>query len=268
MASDPDKTKLPATHIKTQFYSLERPEPSPRYLELARAAPCRLDHPKKLLIVLDLNGTLLVRDRYLNTSENRPHVVKFLEYCFEHHRVAIWSSARRRNVLEMLTRLFTPQQIPQLVAIWSRQESRLGELINEKVQVYKQLHWFWDDPIVQASACRSRDPDLPGTERSDPGFGKWDQTNTVLVDDSLEKADSEPYNLVQVEEFTGNAGSTQEDVLGAVLAYIEDLAWERDVSSAIHYKPFECARSQGWNWTSGCPDFDNEQERNTVARDT
>lgn len=72
---------------------------------------------------------------------------------------------------------------------------------------------------------------------------------------------------MQVEEFTGNAGNTQEDVLGAVLAYIEDLAWERDVSSAIHYRRFKCARSQGWNWTVECPDFDDEQERNMVARD-
>ena len=65
-----------------------------------------------------------------------------------------------------------------------------------------------------------------------------DQTNTVLADDSLEKADSEPYNLAQVEEFTGEAGGTQCDVLGAVLAYIGDLAWVRNISSPIHYKPF------------------------------
>ena len=43
----------------------------------------------------------------------------------------------------------------------------------------------------------------------------------------------------QVEEFTGKAGNTQDDVLRIVLAYIEDLASERDVSSATHHKPFE-----------------------------
>lgn len=117
---------------------------------------------------------------------------------------------------------------------------------------------------MQASACRSRYPDTLGRKQSDTGSGTWDQTNPVLVDDSLEKADSEPYNLVQVEELTGEAGDTQYDVLGAVLAYIEDLAWERDVSSAIHHEPFECARRQGWNWKVGCPDFDNEQERSAA----
>jgi hypothetical protein len=127
---------------------------------------------------------------------------------------------------------------------------------------------MWDDPMVQASTCSPRGTNNPGTEQPDPELWVWDQTNTVLLDDSLEKADSEPYNLLQVEEFTGNAGSSQDDVSGAVLAYIEDLAWERDVSSATRYKPFECAGSQGWNWTAGCPDFDSEQDRNMEARDT
>lgn len=192
MASYPDKTNLPTAKTGAQFYSLERLEPSPRYLELARAAPCWLDRPKNLLIISDLNGTLLVRDRDLNTSKNRPHVIRFLEYCFEHHYVAVWSSARRRNVHAMLAELFIPRQMSRLVAIWSREDSRLGEFINERVQVYKQLRWFWDDPTVQASACRPRDLDIPGTKRSDPEPGEWDQSNVVLVDDSLEKADSEP----------------------------------------------------------------------------
>jgi hypothetical protein len=268
MESDPNKTNLPATNVGAQFYSLERPEPSPKYLELARAAPCRLDRPKKLLIVLDLNGTLLVRSRESYTSIARPFVRKFLEYCLKHHCVAIWSSARRRNVGNMLAGLFAPHEIPQLVTVWCRENSRLGEFVDQKVQVYKQLQWLWDDPMVKASACTLRDTNDLSTEKSVPEPCVWDQSNTVLVDDSLEKADSEPYNLLQVEEFKGDAGSSQGDVLGAVLAYIEDLAWERDVSSAIHYKPFECARSQGWNWLVGCPDFDNEQERNLVARDT
>lgn len=170
--------------------------------------------------------------------------------------------------MDMLADLLSPRQLPQLVTIWSREESRLGEFLNEKVQVYKQLRWLWNDPTVQASACSPRGTNNPGTEQPDPGSWVWDQTNTVLLDDSLEKADSEPYNLLQVEEFTGNAGSSQDDVLGGVLAYIEDLAWERDVSSAIHYSPFERARSRGWNWTIGCSDFDSEQERNVVARNT
>ena len=86
----------------------------------------------------------------------------------------------------------------------------------------------------------------------------WDQTNTVIIDDPLETPDSQPYNLLHVGEFLRDGGNTQDDVLGALLAYMVDLAWERDVSSAVHHKPFECARGQGWNWKIGCPDSDNE----------
>jgi hypothetical protein len=116
---------------------------------------------------------------------------------------------------------------------------------------------------LEAKSCasKSRKSELSGSEQSAPASGLWDQTNTVLIDDSLEKADSEPHNLVQVEEFTGSARDPQEDVLGAVLAYIEDLAWERDVSSAICQKPFEGARTQRWNWRIGCPEFDSDQEK-------
>ena len=264
MAPRPDNTYRPATKVRAHFYILERPEPSPRDLELARAAPFRLNFPKKLLIVFDLNGTLLVRASGSNTTTLRPHVRQFLEYCLKRHCVAIWSSARLRNVERMLASLFTPHEVSQLVAIWGREDSRLGSLIDENVRVYKRLQWLWEDPIVQASASRQEDLVFPSTEQPGPGFCVWDQTNTVLVDDSLEKADSQPYNILQVEEFTGNANDSQDDVLGAVLAYIEDLAWERDVSSAIHYKPFECARTQGWNWRVGCPDFNGEQKKNTA----
>lgn len=93
-----------------------------------------------------------------------------------------------------------------------------GRILQREMQVYKHLRWLWDDPTVQASACRSRNPDTPGTELSDPGSGTWDQTNTILVDNSLDKADSESYNLVQVEEFTGKAGDARDDVLSIVLA--------------------------------------------------
>jgi len=269
METTPANTNHPPEGVRTQFYSLERPEPSARYLELARARPIRLNHPKRLLIVLDLNGTLLVRTSDGGRPRTRPHVYMFLAYCLEHHHVAIWSSARRKNVDKMMTYLFTREQISELVAIWSREDSRLGEFTNQKIQVYKQLRWLWDDPKVQTSACKTtKNPDIPSNEQSDAVSRVWDQTNTVLIDDSLEKADSEPYNLVQVEEFTSHAGDSQDDILGAVLAYIEDLAWERDVSSAIHHKPFECARTQGWNWKIGCPEFENDRERASVAMAT
>lgn len=246
-------------HAERKIYLLERPEPTLKYLETARAAPYRLRSPKKLLILLDLNGTLLVRTGTVMTP--RPNVSQFLAYCLKHHTIVVWSSARRRNVSKMISQLFTSDQIPQLAAIWSREDSRLGEFFDENIQAYKQLHWLWDNPKVQASASRSHHLALPSTEQPAQRLDVWNQTNTVLVDDSLDKADSEPYNLIQIEEFTGDVGNSHDDVLGAILAYIENLAWERDVSSAIRHMPFECARGQKWDWKIGCPKFLSDQER-------
>lgn len=161
-----------------------------------------------------VNACFLLERASAASRTNQP----LLDYCIKYQATAIWSSAHRKIFDLMVKHLFKPHQIPQLAAIWSREDSRLGEFFNEKMQVYKHLRWLWDDPTMQASAYRSRNPDTPGTELSDPGSGTWDQTNTVLVDNSLEKADSEPYNLVQVEEFTGKAGDARDDVLSIVLA--------------------------------------------------
>jgi hypothetical protein len=110
MATAPDNTNLPTAEFGTGFYQLERPEPTPSYLELVRAKPTRLEHSKKLLIVVDLNGTLIVRNGGGDIPTPRPHVFQFLAYCLRHHSVAIWSSARRKNVDKMMTYLFTREQ--------------------------------------------------------------------------------------------------------------------------------------------------------------
>lgn len=118
-------------HAAPKIYRLERPEPTTKYLEAARAVPRRLDSPKKLLIILDLNGILLVRAGSVMTP--RPYVLQFLAYCLKHHTIAVWSSARRRNISRMISQLFTRDQIPQLAVIWSREDSRLGEFFGENI---------------------------------------------------------------------------------------------------------------------------------------
>lgn len=193
----------------------------------------------------------------------RAHVVEFLAYCFKHHAVAIWSSAHRKNVIKMMGQLFTKEQVSQLVAVWSREDCHLDQYFGDNVQVYKQLRWLWEDPEVQAAAQADGKSILPVTQ-PDLGSAVWDQSNTILIDDSMDKADSEPYNLILVKEFTGNAGDSKKDMLGSVLAYIEDLAWESNVSSAIHCSPFDSVNSPGWNWKIGCPDFDCNERSDAV----
>ena len=235
-----------------RLYLLPHPKPTAAYLEQANLPPRRLSSPQKLLVVLDLNGTLLLRSNRGSKYTPRPHVQEFLAYCLGHHSLIIWSSARPHNVEAMVAQLFTPEQHAKLVKIWSREHLRLGKHFDAKVQVYKQLPWLWEDPEVQASFPTIADQPFKvedGWKEAPPT--KWDQSNTVLLDDSVDKAASEPYNLVQVDEFTKETKLDGDDVLGRVVAYLEDLKWEADVSAAMRMRPFVNGQGSGWDWTTG-----------------
>jgi hypothetical protein len=245
-------TQLMPPGENPRLYLLPHPKPTASYLEQANLPPRRLSSPKKLLIVLDLNGTLLLRSNRGSKYTPRPHVPEFLAYCLEHHVLIIWSSARPHNVTAMVAQLFTPEQHAKLVKIWSREHLRLGKHFEAKVQVYKQLTWLWEDAEVQASFPNPTDISFSvedGWKEASPT--KWDQSNTVLLDDSVDKAASEPHNLVQVDEFTKETKFDDDDVLGRVVAYLEDLKWEADVSAAMRERPFICKNGDGWHWIKG-----------------
>jgi len=240
---------LTSTGENPRQYLLPVPKPTQEYLDRANARSRRLNSPKKLLIVLDLNGTLLVRSNRGSSYTPRPHVNEFLAHCLEHHKLIVWSSARPHNVEEMVKQLFSAKNLAQPVKVWSREHLRLGEHYGEKVQVYKQLTWLWEDAEVQASFLA----ETPAPFKIEDGWkepppSKWDQSNTVLLDDTIDKAASEPYNLIRVDEFTKENKDDGDDVLGRVLSYIEDLKWEADVSSAMRERPFVSAEGAGWNW--------------------
>jgi len=152
----------------------------------------------------------------------------------------------------MVAQLFTPEQHAKLVKIWSRDHLRLGVHFNAKVQVYKQLPWLWEDSEVQASFPTSSTEPFKvedGWKEAPPT--RWDQSNTVLLDDSVDKAASEPHNLVKVDEFTKETKLDGDDVLGRVVAYLEDLKWEADVSAAMCERPFVNGEGEGWDWIKG-----------------
>lgn len=86
----------------------------------------------------------------------------------------------------------------------------------------------------------------------EPPAAKWDQSNTVLLDDSVDKAASEPHNLLQIDEFTKENMHDGQDVLGRVLAHIEGLRWEADVSSALRERPFVNGEGDEWDWEGMC----------------
>lgn len=210
------------------------PNPTPSYLARASFLPQRRAEPGPLLVVIDLNGTILFRPdrRKSHSFRRRPHADTFVSYCVETFWVVFWSSARPENVRRMVELLVSPAQLDKVVAVWGRDRFGLTpEDYNARTQCYKRLTALWDDPAVRASFPADR----PGYE------GKcWDQGNTVLIDDSVEKARSEPHNAITIPEFTGDMNESL-DILPKVHDYLNELCFQEDVSTYVRANPFKMA---------------------------
>lgn len=238
------------------------PEPTPTYLRQAGLNPSRLSQPRTILVVMDLNGTLLFRpDRTKPRSfVERPFACRFMQYCIDTFKVVVWSSARPLNVGIMCEQLLggpvppddnnasnisagpgvgalrnsdeaTRSYRDRLVAVWARDRFGLTPSdYNSRVQCYKRLESLWADPVVRASH--------PDAARG----GRWDQSNTILVDDSVEKARSEPHNLLCIPEFAGDPATESATEAGLVLPqvhdYLNELSWQVDISQYVRANPF------------------------------
>ncbi|KAL2355930.1 NLI interacting factor-like phosphatase-domain-containing protein [Cryomyces antarcticus] len=216
------------------------PKPTATYLSQASQEPLRLASPRPLLIIIDLNGTLIHRSKNRPTSfKARPHVPDFLSYLVANYTCLVWSSAQPQNVKALCAQLFTLAQRAQLIGEWGRDTLGLNKLqYSNKVQVYKQLdRWVWANEKVAQShpqAAQGR---------------RWTQRNTILIDDSEVKATSEPHNLVQIDEFEGKKEQMATDVLSQVVGYLEEARWQVDVSAFIRSRPFKFGGGWKSDWS-------------------
>lgn len=217
------------------------PLPTAAYTQQSttKPKPERRETPRKLLVILDLNGVLLYRERRKDpkTFDPRSDLAKFFEYLFANHEVMIWSSAKPENVELMAENLFSEEQHSKLVAVWGRDKLRLTPAqYAAKAQVYKQLSWAWEDTDIEAKGLET-------------GQGKWSQSNTVLVDDSVLKASAEPHNLIEVPEFKGVAEEYScGSVLSQLAGYLEDAKYATDVSYHMRNAPFKVDGGWKYEW--------------------
>lgn len=202
------------------------PTPTEPYLATAALLPFPSPQPRPLLVIIDLNGTLIHRPSRRSNPTNfhpRPHTSPFLHYVITTFTTMIWSSAKPENVRSVTNRLLTPSDRAGLLALWGREAFGFTEKdYNGRTQCYKRLERAWGDPAVRDSH---------------PMGGTWDQTNTVLIDDSAEKARSEPHNLVEIPEFCGGDEEAA-DILPQVHTYLNTLSMQGDVSRYIRENPF------------------------------
>lgn len=232
------RTSPSIINSKDDLIHLPAPVPTSAYFSNAHVSPKLLPSPQRLLLVLDLNGTLLYRPRASQKYMPRPCLAKFLKYAFANHSLLVWSSARPHNVRGVCTRLFSQDQREMLLGEWGRDTLGLTSAqYKERVQVYKRLDRIWVDNHFQ---------------HFHPGFElgqRWGQHNTVLIDDSALKASAQPFNHVEVPEFVRDGGEKEDDgrdVLGQVVGYLEEARKWSDVSGFVRHGPFEI--NEGWRW--------------------
>lgn len=222
-------TTAPTGRSREPKIMLPPPAPTEAYMTQAAAEPSIVELSGRVLVILDLNGTLLYRpNRNKKSMIARPFLIPFLRYLFSNFAVMVWSSARPENVASLVEQSLEEDLRKTLVAQWARDKFNLKpEHYNKNVQVYKNLDLVWAKDEIQ-----KQHPDY----RTGGRFG---QHNTVLIDDTTLKAAAQPYNLLQISEFSATPQQMREDKLREVAGYLEVLRTQQDVSKFMKREPFQ-----------------------------
>jgi hypothetical protein len=139
----------------------------------------------------------------------------------------------------MCSQIFTPLQQQLIVKQWARDTLGLTEAeYSEKSQVYKRLDRIWEDDSIRRYHPYAN------------GGWTWNQSNTILIDDSPLKALKQPFNHIEIPEYTKRFESEEKKipVLGQVVAYLDALQHWNDVSAYMKRQRFHVATSPHWDW--------------------
>ncbi|CAO3611691.1 unnamed protein product [Mucor hiemalis] len=114
-------------------------KPSQVYLDLVKKESRTLKEARKdILLILDLNGTLVSRNKRNKSMFVRPFSQQFFDYVFDNFTVMLWSSAQTHSV-NYMSRIFGERK-KKLGLIWDRHSFKLSERdYNRKVVTIKDL---------------------------------------------------------------------------------------------------------------------------------
>ncbi|KAJ3026200.1 UNVERIFIED_CONTAM: hypothetical protein HDU68_006074 [Siphonaria sp. JEL0065] len=169
---------------------------------------------RKILIVLDLNGTLIDRlakgpervaanrnplcpkeaDLTLNKNKVflRPYLDVFLKFLFENFHVSAWTSATPKNSVPLVDFIFEPFGANYGLGLFhnrDRDKCIIEPTPEKEYNSVKDLTKIWLDNST-------RNPDAVNVE------GIWNEHNTILVDDSACKSCRTPLNHLLVPTFS------------------------------------------------------------------
>ncbi|KAK4866709.1 hypothetical protein LT330_008262 [Penicillium expansum] len=231
------------------------PLPTLQYTNQASLKPEKTEK-RPLLVILDLNGTLIYRKlrKFPPKFARRAGLDHFLTTLVKNYKVMIWSSSQPPTVNAVCEQIFPGPMHDALVARWGRDKFGLtAGQYNKKLQVYKELHKVWAETNIQGAFPGNehlKDPPAPSPSARPPHKNRkqklrdaeaaklpaghrWDQTNTILIDDSKLKASSEPFNILEIPEFAGDPDIDETKLFAKVLARLDYLAHHDDVSKVL-----------------------------------
>ncbi|KAJ5375473.1 NLI interacting factor [Penicillium concentricum] len=243
------------------------PLPTLQYTNQASLKPEKTEK-RPLLVILDLNGTLIYRKlrKFPPKFARRTGLDHFLATLIENYKVMIWSSSQPPTVNAVCEQLFPGPMHDALVALWGRDKFGLtAGQYNKKLQVYKELHKVWAEPHIQGAFPGNehlKDPPAPLPDAQPPHKNRkqkqreaeaaklpaghrWDQTNTILIDDSKLKASSEPYNILEIPEFNDDPNIDETKLFIKVLNRLDFLAHHDDVSKVLRVWNERVDRGEG-----------------------
>ncbi|KAK1352937.1 ubiquitin-like domain-containing CTD phosphatase 1 [Heracleum sosnowskyi] len=186
---------------------------------------------RRKLLVLDINGLLADivepiprgNETFLRVGRKavfkRPHCEDFMLFCLERFDVGIWSSRTKENVDSILARLLGYDIRFQLKFCWGQSNCTVTNFktreSGNKFVMYKE--------IKKLSA-----------------IGGYDESNTLLVDDTPYKTYKNPPNTA-IFPNTYNYKNLEDDSLGPegdLRVYLEGLALAENVQEYVKNHPF------------------------------
>ncbi|KAK9052481.1 hypothetical protein SSX86_029110 [Deinandra increscens subsp. villosa] len=193
---------------------------------------------KKMLLILDVNGLLVevihpppkdcTPDIKISKRAifKRPYLDDFLEFCFERFDVAIWSS-RTRKILDPVVDYLLGDLKKKLVFLWdsshcTNSSARCLENYHKFI-VFKKLGKIWEENGLNASE-----------------HGYYDESNTLLLDDSPYKALLNPKHT-GIFPFSYRHNDTNDNSLGPdgdLRIYLEGVAASGNVKTYLEQHPF------------------------------
>ncbi|KDP27261.1 hypothetical protein JCGZ_19960 [Jatropha curcas] len=214
LLSDVDETKHASLAINDKENAL-----SESLASLSIRAPAR--NLKKKLLILDLNGVLI------DMKFRRPFCLGFLKFCFERFEVGIWSSRTKKNIDKVIDYLMGDLK-HKLLFCWDASHctvTRFKTLENKhKPLVFKDLRRIWE----------KHDPELPWEK------GFYNESNTLLVDDSPYKALLNPVNTA-IFPYSYQGQDLKDNALGDggdLRVYLEGLLEADNVQKFVEQNPF------------------------------